>query len=125
MTQRWRPYFAEWDEKNQTHIVTYLDEHPAESSPPELPPAPAPDVAQAEAKPAQEQPHKGKRKSAVAGLGERARTFVREQLAKGAKPEAEVTAAAEALEIPQRSLIAAADALHVRTQKGLWWLPTS
>jgi hypothetical protein len=32
-------------------------------------------------------------------------------------------AAAEAAEIPERSLIAAADALGVRTQRGQWWLP--
>jgi hypothetical protein len=31
-------------------------------------------------------------------------------------------AAAEAAEIPERSLIAAADKLSVRTQRGQWWL---
>jgi hypothetical protein len=31
-------------------------------------------------------------------------------------------AAAEASEIPERSLIAAADDLGVRTQRGQWWL---
>jgi hypothetical protein len=31
--------------------------------------------------------------------------------------------AAEAAEIPERSLIAAADDLGVRTQRGQWWLP--
>jgi hypothetical protein len=31
-------------------------------------------------------------------------------------------AAAEAAEIPERSLIAATDALAVRSQKGQWWL---
>ena len=34
-----------------------------------------------------------------------------------------VKAAVEVLEIPERALIAAADALGVRTQHGHWWLP--
>jgi hypothetical protein len=127
MARRLRPYFAEWDAVRGVHVVTYLDEpeRPAESPAPGLPPAPAPppesDVAPVETKPVQERPRR--RKSAVAGLVERARTLVREQLAKGPKPGAEVAAAAEALEIPERSLIAAADALGVRTQRGQWWLP--
>jgi hypothetical protein len=48
---------------------------------------------------------------------------VREQFANGPKPGAEIEAAAQAAEIPKRSLIAAADALGVRTQPGQWWIP--
>jgi hypothetical protein len=38
-------------------------------------------------------------------------------------PESQIEAAAAAAEIPERLLIAAADALGVRTQHGQWWLP--
>jgi hypothetical protein len=48
---------------------------------------------------------------------------VHEQLANGPKPGAQIEAAAEAAEIPERSLIAAADDLGVRTRRGNWWLP--
>jgi hypothetical protein len=48
---------------------------------------------------------------------------VRAQLADGPKPGASVEAAAEAAEISERALVAAADVLGVRTQKGQWWLP--
>jgi hypothetical protein len=41
----------------------------------------------------------------------------------GPKPGAIVEAAAKAAEIPERSLLAATDALDVRTQRGQWWLP--
>jgi hypothetical protein len=54
---------------------------------------------------------------------ERARALVRERLKHGPKPEAEIEAAAQAAEIPKRSLIAAASVLGVRTQKGQWWIP--
>jgi hypothetical protein len=53
----------------------------------------------------------------------RAQALVREQLKHGPKPESAVMAAANLADIPERSLIAAADALGVRTQKGRWWLP--
>lgn len=53
----------------------------------------------------------------------KARALVREQLADGPRPASQIEAAAEAAEIPTRSLIAAADALGVRTQRGQWWLP--
>jgi hypothetical protein len=53
----------------------------------------------------------------------RAQALVREQLANGPKAEAEIEAAAQAAEIPKPSLIAAADALGVRTRRGQWWLP--
>jgi hypothetical protein len=48
---------------------------------------------------------------------------VRKQLADGPKPESTVMAAADLAEIPERSLIAAASALGVRTQRGQWWIP--
>jgi hypothetical protein len=56
-------------------------------------------------------------------VSQRARALVRQQLANGPKPGAQVEAAAEAAEIPERSLIRAADALGVRTQRGQWWMP--
>jgi hypothetical protein len=73
-----------WDVKRKVQVVTYLDmpKRSAESTSPELPPAPAPasegDVALVEKKPIKGRPHS--RKLAAAGLRERARTFVREQL---------------------------------------------
>jgi hypothetical protein len=79
------------------------------------------DLTPVEAKAALERSRR--RKSATAGLSERARAFVRNQLAKGPKPGEQITAAAEAAEIPERSLIAAAEALGVRTQRGQWWIP--
>jgi hypothetical protein len=39
------------------------------------------------------------------------------------RPASQIEAAAEAAEIPERSLIAATDALDVRCRQGLWWLP--
>jgi hypothetical protein len=53
----------------------------------------------------------------------RARALVRDQLKDGPKPEASIMAAAEAAEIPETFLIAAACVLRVPTQKGQWWLP--
>jgi len=55
-------------------------------------------------------------------MGARARTLLREELKHGPRPESSVMATAEAAEIPERSLIAATDALAVRSQKGQWWL---
>jgi hypothetical protein len=52
-----------------------------------------------------------------------ARALLREQLRHGPKPAAQIEAAAEAAAIPESALIAAADALGVRTQRGRWWLP--
>jgi hypothetical protein len=49
--------------------------------------------------------------------------LLQRQLADGPKPGALVEAAAQAAEIPKRTLIAAADALGVRTRKGQWWIP--
>jgi hypothetical protein len=49
--------------------------------------------------------------------------LVREQLKYGPRPEASVLAAASFADIPERALIAAADALGVRTRKGQWWIP--
>jgi hypothetical protein len=48
---------------------------------------------------------------------------LRGQLASGPKPGAQIEALAEAQDIPPRSLMAAADALGVRTQRGQWWIP--
>jgi hypothetical protein len=53
----------------------------------------------------------------------RACELVREQLADGPKPESTVMAAAHLAEIPERSLIAAASALGVRTPRGQWRIP--
>jgi hypothetical protein len=53
----------------------------------------------------------------------RAQALVREHLAHGPKPGAEIEAAAEAAAIPERTLIAAASVLGVRTRRGQWWLP--
>jgi hypothetical protein len=95
---------------------------PAPSRPPAAVPTTPPKQDAVASEPAPACPRK-KRKSAVAGVGQRARTLVREQLANGPKPGVQITVAAEAAEIPERSLIAAADALGVRTQRGQWWLP--
>jgi hypothetical protein len=46
---------------------------------------------------------------------------VREQLANGPKPRSQIEAAVKAADIPERSLIVAADMLGVRTQKGQWY----
>ena len=53
----------------------------------------------------------------------RALALVREQLKHGPRSEASIMAAAEAAEISEHVLIAAASVLGVRTQKGQWWLP--
>ena len=45
---------------------------------------------------------------------------MREQLAHGPRPAEQVRAAAYLNDIPERSLIAAADALGVRAQRGQW-----
>jgi len=54
---------------------------------------------------------------------ERAQRLLLDQLANGPKPGALIEAAAEAAEISERALVAAADVLGVRTLKGQWWLP--
>jgi hypothetical protein len=54
---------------------------------------------------------------------ERAQRLLLAHLANGPKPGALIEAAAEAAEISERALVAAADVLGVRTQKGQWWLP--
>jgi len=48
----------------------------------------------------------------------------RRHLAGVPKPGAPIEAAAEAAEIPERSLIAASSVLGVRAQRGQWWLPS-
>jgi hypothetical protein len=53
----------------------------------------------------------------------RAQKLVREQLRHGPKPGSTVMVAAHLADISERSLIAATDALGVRTQRGQWWLP--
>jgi hypothetical protein len=53
----------------------------------------------------------------------RAKALVCERLKHGPRPEASAMAAASCAEISERALIAAADALGVRTQRGQWWLP--
>lgn len=57
------------------------------------------------------------------GPSKRAQALVFEELANGPKPGAKIEAAAQAAEISERALIAAADVLGVRTQRGQWWLP--
>jgi hypothetical protein len=54
---------------------------------------------------------------------ERAERCLREQLANGPALGECVKAAAAAAKVSERFLIAAADALGVRTQRGQWWLP--
>jgi transposase len=56
-------------------------------------------------------------------MSARAAALVREQLKHGPRSEASIMAAAEAAEISEHVLIAAASVLGVRTQKGRWWLP--
>jgi hypothetical protein len=53
----------------------------------------------------------------------RARTLLREHLAAGPKPGAEIEVAAKKAAIPKPALLAATDKLGVRTQCGQWWLP--
>jgi hypothetical protein len=57
------------------------------------------------------------------GVSKRARELLRAQLADGPRPASQIEAAAEAAKIPERTLIAAASVLGVRTQRGQWWLP--
>jgi hypothetical protein len=57
-------------------------------------------------------------------VSKRARELLRAQLADGPRPASQIEAAAEAAEIPERTLIAAASALRVRTQRGQWWIPS-
>jgi hypothetical protein len=54
----------------------------------------------------------------TAGVAARPNARARGQLASGRKPESSAIAAAEAAEIPERSLIRATDVLRVRTQPG-------
>ena len=55
----------------------------------------------------------------------RAQALVREQLANGPRRGEDVQAAAHLADISERSLIAAASSLGVRSRKGQWWLPTA
>jgi hypothetical protein len=48
---------------------------------------------------------------------------LREHLADGPTRGELIVVAAAAAEIPERSLIGAADVLGVRTQRGQWWIP--
>jgi hypothetical protein len=64
-----------------------------------------------------------KKRPARPSESKRARALLREQLAEGPKPGTLVEAAAQEAEIPKRTLLAATDALDVRTQRGQWWLP--
>jgi hypothetical protein len=48
---------------------------------------------------------------------------VRELLADGPAPGESVKAAAAEANVSERTLIAAAERLGVRTQRGNWWLP--
>jgi hypothetical protein len=56
-------------------------------------------------------------------MSDKARALLCEQLANGPKPESQIAAAAEAADISERTLMAAAGALGVRTRRGQWWLP--
>jgi hypothetical protein len=109
----------------------------AKAAPPTEPlPAPVPD-AKTDAPPTETGEHaadsqpkrrgRKRRKSAALPprrrMPERARALLREQLADGPKRRELIEAAAKAAEIPERSLIVAADALGVRTRRGEWWLP--
>jgi hypothetical protein len=94
--------------------VAKREEKPALPPSPPRSPAPIANPASIPSRPA-----RGGRR----GVGERARTLVREQLQHGPRPESHVVAAAKASAIPERSLIAAADALGVRARRGQWRLP--
>jgi hypothetical protein len=65
----------------------------------------------------------GKRRGDPGGDPARARTLLRARLADGPKRGSEIEAEAEMLDIPVRSLIAAAERPGVRTRRGTWWLP--
>jgi hypothetical protein len=54
---------------------------------------------------------------------EQAHKLLREQLSSGPKPGSQIEALAAAAEISESALVAAADVLRVRTQRGQWWLP--
>jgi hypothetical protein len=56
-------------------------------------------------------------------VSKRARALLRQLLKHGARPGAQIEAAAKAAAIPESALIAAATGLGVRTRKGQWWLP--
>jgi hypothetical protein len=56
-------------------------------------------------------------------VSERAERLLREHLADGPTRGELIVVAAAAAEIPERSLIGAADVLGVRTQRGQWWIP--
>ena len=58
------------------------------------------------------------RRGAEPKVSECARALVCEQLKHGPRPESSVMATAEAAEIPERSLIIAADVFGMRTQRG-------
>jgi hypothetical protein len=58
-------------------------------------------------------------------VSKRARELLREQPTNCPKPASQIEAAAEVAEIPERSLIAAADRLGVRCQRGQWWIPAN
>jgi hypothetical protein len=63
------------------------------------------------------------RKRALAPEAKRARALLRRELGNGPKPSAHVEAAAQEAEISKPTLIAAADALGMRCQRGEWRLP--
>jgi hypothetical protein len=90
---------------------------PTELTEPEKTPPPASEGV--EPKPEAPKP----RNRALPPEQKRARALLRRELKGGPRPGAQVEAAAEAAEIPERSLLAATDALGVRTQRGQWWLP--
>jgi hypothetical protein len=90
-------------------------------------PSASPAAPPPEPEPSQPEPSSGPA-SPPAGNGrprakERAEAFVREQLANGPAPGECVKAAAAQAKVSERFLIAAAERLGVRTQRGRWWLP--
>jgi hypothetical protein len=74
---------------------------------------------------AAESPPRKRRRRPPKSTRARAHALLREQLADGPKPGALVEATAQEAAIPERSLLAATDALDVRTQRGQWWLPSA
>jgi hypothetical protein len=90
--------------------------------PPVNEPSASPAASPPEPEPPQPEPSSG-HASPPARAKERAEAFVREQLANGPAPSECVKAAAAEAKVSERFLIAAAERLGVRTQRGQWWLP--
>jgi hypothetical protein len=124
--RRLRSWPAHWLSANDIADLAAADAAVAGTPAPEsetasmpLPAAPKAEVSDATPRKTAKKPPRARKPRP----SQRARTLLREQLADGPRPGAQIEATAEAAEIPPRALIAAADVLGVRTRKGQWWLP--